>query len=1058
MAKTAFSDFFEISRKTNEQEDGTQYTLKIRFQLEVDEHDEHKIRLIKLGDGSYGSVYLGRAEDGRDVAIKLLYDNQEIAQSLQNLTEGEISELLQPLIPRFRLDCVKNGSDVDRDEARVIRLIAGAITAQSGRTSHTTIQQSVRQLYEGLANTEPPRPPFDEFWDTLLNNAKSSAFVRFDKERSIATTLRQSLRHQLGNNQAEISNIVEVIGGTNQFNQILQELPQIQTYLTNANINYSDYVLVTKRYHYTLKDLLERKQGRKVNGYARLRSLPHYLRVCEALLIARQAAFGLQTLHNVALPSADSELHPVTSFFHLDIKPANIFIFLGQNESVEVALGDLGNLPANAPMLINQAQEIRVGYDKDDFAPGTRHYRSPEQKYHRDIADVSVIKCLQESYFDDVQKLFSNEELDSSTISTDQQERLSQLKTILVIRDPKFQNTLIEENDYVVFSKDNTNTAYSIGEIIRPLNEADLSGNIAYVLNGIVDKDRDEKTQVEFYKRQEYRTDLFGIGAVLFDMITAGSSPELFYESIRKYEGEAIDNIVRRYDMLRGGSVQGDNPDFAQIFKPFRHPTDTRHPYPPSDVIKLILKCMLYQSEGTFYQKVQDAKRPYEASIDLTNEINQLYRQYIADRVVRHDISLEQSILVHDATPRVHPPGPDISFHDRIDELQRLGNQLDDLQPDISLSALNRLLFGAYYFSRLTTFIRETIRKQMENMIEEGPTLLQIPPAFITMHWDNEALTGPTTFSAAALSISPTKDMENNRLELLIRSPNNPFVPNEIAGMRREIRLYPYASSNTNGHIACQYHFRDAAIVGREIKAGEWIATDSQIWLIQEPNAKGNYMELIPYDPTDGDDPPLALFAEDNGKTPGHVDATYFSSLVPLKYYFEMLAIYLQQLVFTYSPVTTTTSDRINIHALLRTFEIEPDYAIHTPTFADNVLRGIHEEFIHMLVRLTLHEAKGSFYQQVAQGSYDPSIGEMNPEMFDEISEEAAEIYNKIRKVLGVKGLAADHPRMLDSLESLAPQQDGNSTRSLVDELEKDPIDIERTIKSSGQIEGNVDA
>ena len=45
-----------------------------------------------------------------------------------------------------------------------------------------------------------------------------------------------------------------------------------------------------------------------------------------------------------------------------------------------------------------------------------------------------------------------------------------------------------------------------------------------------------EQTQVVFLKRQEYRTDLFGVGAIAFDLISCGRSSERFYESIRRFE------------------------------------------------------------------------------------------------------------------------------------------------------------------------------------------------------------------------------------------------------------------------------------------------------------------------------------------------------------------------------------------------------------------------------------------------------------------------------------------------------------------------------------------
>ena len=109
-----------------------------------------------------------------------------------------------------------------------------------------------------------------------------------------------------------------------------------------------------------------------------------------------------------------------------------------------------------------------------------------------------------------------------------------------------------------------------------------------------------EQTQVIFLKRQEYRTDLFGVGAIAFDLISCGRSSERFYESIRRFEFDgngrgSVESTIGKYRRVKDGLA--DEPELIHIFEPFRRGSD----YAPEAFVEFILRCMLYKAEKTFY-------------------------------------------------------------------------------------------------------------------------------------------------------------------------------------------------------------------------------------------------------------------------------------------------------------------------------------------------------------------------------------------------------------------------------------------------------------------------
>jgi hypothetical protein len=136
-----------------------------------------------------------------------------------------------------------------------------------------------------------------------------------------------------------------------------------------------------------------------------------------------------------------------------------------------------------------------------DAALGTLRYRSPEQKNFKDGCEVRVI-------------------------SEDNG------NTRLITRDPKFQDTIMEKGDFLKMFK-NWKETYTILDVMvgKPTNS-----ETTIIIETRNPLPKDLKTQIMMYKNQAVRTDLFGFGAVLYDLITCGKSPEGFYDYLMAYD------------------------------------------------------------------------------------------------------------------------------------------------------------------------------------------------------------------------------------------------------------------------------------------------------------------------------------------------------------------------------------------------------------------------------------------------------------------------------------------------------------------------------------------
>ena len=282
-------------------------------------------------------------------------------------------------------------------------------------------------------------------------------------------------------------------------------------------------------------------------GYSILRRLPQREREKCILPLVRQLAEALSILQEA-------------KYNHQDIKPANVLL-RKVGPQIEVALADLG--------FVNTGQFQVAGSIFQMQPLGTRHYRSPEQTDFFDVCEVDI-RSLEDGDYE------------------------------LVTDDPKFHETFSEPGDLVVFSKLPEPIQWCIESISFETLENGLS--VASIrIKGLPGNKlhEDVRTQITINKRQTDRTDIFGLGAIIFDMLTCGRSPEQFYNLLRIHDkmGKIDKGLAQRYVHFRNGG--GTVPEIDAIFQNMRVDANSAFPHP--DMVRIILKCMMSKPLDSYW-------------------------------------------------------------------------------------------------------------------------------------------------------------------------------------------------------------------------------------------------------------------------------------------------------------------------------------------------------------------------------------------------------------------------------------------------------------------------
>ena len=298
-------------------------------------------------------------------------------------------------------------------------------------------------------------------------------------------------------------------------------------------------------------------------GYGRLRAATAEDRERSAVPVLEQVARGLQTLH-------------AASFRHRDLKPANVY-YKRTADRVRFRLGDLGFLnPQEDPVRAGTAVATQA------IGIGTKHYRSIEQIDFCDTAECDV-------------------KVDTSGKTA-----------TLITRDPKFLETNIEEGDLAYFAKSNSRRHVMVRKVAKHADRREVHicvsasqdggrGEGGQELPSILVNDRN--TQVAFLKNPTAKTDLFGLAALLYDIVSVGDSPERFYELLRRFDVEGVsieESIIRLYETWQAGII--DDADVSAIFSRVNGgegEQGTVH----LQVLRFLLKCMMSNASDSYYRE-----------------------------------------------------------------------------------------------------------------------------------------------------------------------------------------------------------------------------------------------------------------------------------------------------------------------------------------------------------------------------------------------------------------------------------------------------------------------
>jgi serine/threonine protein kinase len=591
--------------------------------LKSDEGKEYHLKWPpeKLGDGSYGIVFKVH-DDRRSYALKILYERQFATRT------GLMS------VSQDYMKCINNTDVSKADDGETTSNIHFADFLDGiFRGLEARIRQEPSKMNASIAEVR-------KLVDTAMqcsDEATSLAKRRFAAEKNVTVDIYNHLKTQRESQKRERENgeqqprwsaaeeivpahYVEVEASFSSFKSTKGGQTLRRFFLEKSNKegrSFSNFAVVMQFCTHTLKDLLEKEwiftngdngpkliaaaghpsnleqtmargqqEGSRLIGYSIIEALRFEDRVRLALLFMIGAARGLRTLH-----SADK--------MHHDIKPGNVFIKINDS-SFDVLLGDFS--------FVAQAAEAGTteAVLRDVIGTGTPHFRSPEQRDFAEIYQAKVLHCYGPGQ-----------------------------DFALCITDPKFDRSISSPRDRVVFSSDNDGRLFTIRSI-----ERDELGLVWFLklVEGSEDlrcsfPEAKKPTQIIIYKMPSLSSDVFGFGALFWDLISAGRSAERFYEALRAidYSGSpfTVDEIVNGYkEFCQTGLIEGKYQALREVY--LRFAPNHKEDYCPVEVVKLIVQCTTFKIHGSFELMMDkdglpSSQSPVTKILDVLDELDTTY-------------------------------------------------------------------------------------------------------------------------------------------------------------------------------------------------------------------------------------------------------------------------------------------------------------------------------------------------------------------------------------------------------------------------------------------------
>ncbi|MDJ0680138.1 MAG: protein kinase [Xenococcaceae cyanobacterium MO_167.B52] len=866
---------------------------------------------IELGNGNYGSVYLGHDKDEKEYAVKILYeyDGSVVEDIIEKRFNSEITS------SKNIRKVLGNSNDIPG----IVLTVAGSKKFKESPAFNSLGKQiAIERLSQYCLVMEKYEKTLEELLEQGIDKyaIQSSGILRYDY-----------LEQEIFDSNLEAKKVINQQVKSERDREILKN----QIY--------------------------------ELNGYDLLKCLNFQQRIANILPYLQDIAQGLNYLHKA-------------NYLHLDLKPANIFI-KSFGKDVRCAIGDLGFLETS------QLEPKSLLGKYDQLPLGTIHFRSPEQKQFRDVANVEIA---------------------------------NDARRTLIIRDPKFRDTIIEQGDYVIFSKNKTK-AYKIQrvEISQQKNKPVL---ITLSLNN-EEKNKlkpCKQTQSNFYKVQGQRTDLFGIGAVAFNLLTCGQSPERFYESINSnYDTEElnVDSLIKYYEKVY--SFESNEPGVTKIFDPFKDQKSTE--YAPIQVVELILKCMLYKTQNTFFNY---SKMEHQEPTDiLLEQIIDLYKddgfnrgQNAPFKIVRTDNLLYNGII---------PPNPSEKEEKFIDSLQAL--------KDLSQDKYNqRLRQGIWYFSQLARLVKTHLEHPSDFYFAE------IHPQNIVIrkpNSSNQSKTLDTNFVVYRSKEAYQNDLRSDLVFtkiMMLNYQGNPYVPKLFSNMHREITLEKIKEeSSVDNYNTYRFKYAFSDKYENKVEINDWIIikpiNQNHNWLFKviKVNPQEQIITVKSIPSPNISQPNLELiFTSRTNINQELKRCIYYKNINPCLYYLHMLGIYLYNIFFLginnndYELVQKVFSQVQNEQYFINLNEGFVNLKFFLPSQEeDNINLGFLSKFlsdndqpkktdkreeilqflVHIYLKLSFSEGENSYYHQ-----------ENNDlDIIDSVLDDIALVKGKIADFLGIK-------------------------------------------------------